>query len=1163
MIDVKPSSLGVTLLLLLSLLLVAPANSILPVSAATSGIVASNYSVSTLANVPVTVNVLAGDSCTTILGLPCAGMYTKSVSQPANGKAVINPDKTVTYTPNSGFTGVDSFTYTASDDLDVYTGTGTVTVTVNPHPTTTKVSPNPASVTAGSSLTFTATVLDSSSSPSTSSGTVSWSDGGGGGSFNPSACSLSSSGSCQVIYASRSTGGTVTVAATYSGDSSHSASSGSASLTVNAPPPPHPTTTTVSPSPASVTVGGKLAFSGTVTDTSTSPSFPSGTLVWSDGGAGGSFSPSSCSSTSVGTNQGQCSTTYSPPATAGSVTITASYSGDSSHASSSGTSVLTISPPPPHPTTTIVTPNPSSVTSGQSIIFTATVSDTGSSPSTPSGTASWGDAGAGGSFAPNTCTLATAGSASNLCSVTYTAPVTASSVTITATYSGDSSHSTSSGTASLTVSAPAPHPTSTAVSPNPATTTVGSQITFAGTVADTSTSPSFPPGTVTWSDGGVGGSFSATACAQTSPSQNQCNVTYTPPSTAGSITITASYSGDSTHAPSSGTSSLAVKNPAPHSTTTKVSPNPGTVAAGGTITLTATVTDSASSPTSPSGTAAWSDGGAGGTFSSTACPLSPGTSSTGSCQVTYTASQTTGSATITSTYSGDASHASSTGTSPLTIASSGTSHLNVNTQSTTGAALAGFYTYLSQGGSGVASGYTPYAFVVNNGQVYAVNVDGYGSCSFSSWLDTGSSNNTRTISITSDTTLTAVLNCGSTTHSSTTGVSPNPASVYTGSTLALTAAVTDTAPTPSPPSGTVSWSDGGAGGTFNPSTCTLSGTSTSNSCSTVYSPPSKIGSETITASYSGDSSHATSSGTSSLAVDGFVKSSSGLLFLDPLNNVTMSQAQLQSQGRYTYGGDAVGEGAHYNYDENVSGHSPGFHIGIQAVAPGKYAGFYALRNFGTGTLYHAVITAPTRTIPSDYINTGIYVQTGNGSVNFVSCGEVTSSFGTYWGVWKATGNSTMSKTSTNLWYDTSANQALTRSCTIVTDGGSHLTAYVDNTLVYTNSALNLQFTRPFMMFLEVQTSYAGQELFGTFTNFYLTTTSGVSVNALPSGASTVKLVQSGTTLASVIVTGSSAILDIGQYTFPLSAQIVVQAADGSTLVSSDVLAWGGDVYTLQ
>lgn len=50
-----------------------------------------------------------------------------NVTQPANGTAVINPDGTVTYTPNSGFIGTDTFTYTISDGRG---GTATATVTV-------------------------------------------------------------------------------------------------------------------------------------------------------------------------------------------------------------------------------------------------------------------------------------------------------------------------------------------------------------------------------------------------------------------------------------------------------------------------------------------------------------------------------------------------------------------------------------------------------------------------------------------------------------------------------------------------------------------------------------------------------------------------------------------------------------------------------------------------------------------------------------------------------------------------------------------------------------------------------------------------------------------------------------------------------------------------
>ena len=124
----------VSLLLLLSLFLVGVPSSVSPPARAqiANGIVASNYSVSTPENVPVTVKVLANDYCL-VSGLQCPdGTYTQSVTQPKAGIAVINKDNTVTYTPNNGFVGSDSFTYTASDTLNLFSGTGTVSLTVNP-----------------------------------------------------------------------------------------------------------------------------------------------------------------------------------------------------------------------------------------------------------------------------------------------------------------------------------------------------------------------------------------------------------------------------------------------------------------------------------------------------------------------------------------------------------------------------------------------------------------------------------------------------------------------------------------------------------------------------------------------------------------------------------------------------------------------------------------------------------------------------------------------------------------------------------------------------------------------------------------------------------------------------------------------------------------------
>jgi hypothetical protein len=62
------------------------------------------------------------------------------VTQATNGTAMVfdvEPDGTVTYTPNAGFTGTDSFTYTVDDDLGATSNVATVQITVNPPDTLT------------------------------------------------------------------------------------------------------------------------------------------------------------------------------------------------------------------------------------------------------------------------------------------------------------------------------------------------------------------------------------------------------------------------------------------------------------------------------------------------------------------------------------------------------------------------------------------------------------------------------------------------------------------------------------------------------------------------------------------------------------------------------------------------------------------------------------------------------------------------------------------------------------------------------------------------------------------------------------------------------------------------------------------------------------------
>ncbi len=84
--------------------------------------------------------------------------------------------------------------------------------------------------------------------------------------------------------------------------------------------------------------------------------------------------------------------------------------------------------------------------------------------------------------------------------------------------------------------------------------------------------------------------------------------------------------------------------------------------------------------------------------------------------------------------------------------------LTVASNLDTGRALNGLFTVLyNSTGQGIATGFTPASFVLNTGAQYAVAVANYATFVFDHWMDNGSTSNPRQVSITSDTTLTAVF----------------------------------------------------------------------------------------------------------------------------------------------------------------------------------------------------------------------------------------------------------------------------------------------------------------------------------------------------------------------------------------------------------------------
>jgi len=159
-----------------------------------------------------------------------------------------------------------------------------------------------------------------------------------------------------------------------------------------------------------------------------------------------------------------------------------------------------------------------------------------------------------------------------------------------------------------------------------------------------------PSGTVTFS-GGPSGMPASCVLSPGSGIINACSVSWTPASgTEGSYSITAYYGGDTTHAPSSAHTSLAI-----FKRVVSVSVSCSTPLARNTpTTCTVTVKDIApGTPITPTGAVSFSSSGP-GTFSSTSCTLSGG-GSTATCHVTFTPTSK-GTYTITASYAGDADH---------------------------------------------------------------------------------------------------------------------------------------------------------------------------------------------------------------------------------------------------------------------------------------------------------------------------------------------------------------------------------------------------------------------------------------------------------------------------------------------------------------------------
>lgn len=236
-------------------------------------------------------------------------------TQPLNGTIAVEPTQDISYTPNPGFVGSDTFTYQAQDSLGALSNVATVTVTVGGlSATTTSISAPAVTYPANGLVTVSVT---SSSIPT---GSVSLSVDGGAA----QSAALDAAGNASFSLAGLAAG-SHSLSASYAAQGGFAASSASGTLTVN------PAATSLGISAPAITYNANGSVTVTV---SSAAGTPGGNVSLSvDGGAASSQALAG----------GSAVFTIASPA-AGSHTLNASYAAQGNFGASTGSGTLTVNP---------------------------------------------------------------------------------------------------------------------------------------------------------------------------------------------------------------------------------------------------------------------------------------------------------------------------------------------------------------------------------------------------------------------------------------------------------------------------------------------------------------------------------------------------------------------------------------------------------------------------------------------------------------------------------------------------------------------------------------------------------------------------------------------------------------------------------------------------
>jgi sugar lactone lactonase YvrE len=432
-------------------------------------------------------------------------------------------------------------------------------------PTTTAISTSASPSPAGASITLSANVaiVTANSGVGNIGGTVAFKSGANTlGVANINTATATPNLATASLNVTSLPVGTQTIIGVYSGSSSYA---GSTSL-------PLTETIQLATSHIALSSNANPSFAGaplTLTATLFSNgSVPTGPVNFSDNGPAGTVSLGSATINAQGV------AVLNVPGSFWSVgthQVTAIYAGDADNAGSSSTPVTeTI-----HiaTSTTAVTTSLTPAGLGASITFTAAVNTNGG---TPTGTVQFFDG-----TSPLGLGSLTAGGNTGANATLTTAALTLGTHNITAVYSGDAF--TSGSTSAILAETIQSATDSVSLQASASTIVLGSPLTLTANVTGTGSAPT---GLVTLMDG------TNVVATQTVPA-NGLILFANPTLAIGTHTLTAAYSGDTNHAP---TSSLAVHVTVQQATTTAIVSSASTLVAGKPITITASVLGASSQP---------------------------------------------------------------------------------------------------------------------------------------------------------------------------------------------------------------------------------------------------------------------------------------------------------------------------------------------------------------------------------------------------------------------------------------------------------------------------------------------------------------------------------------------------------------------------------------